>query len=269
MSAPYSAGEGFASLQATLGELATSLAALSTLPDKVASLSAKVDELKEGSDSFSIVSPTGQQYENIVDSQISGLFQRFCGLVDAKGRRGISDTDTAGDGLQWDGRFSVVTDTAWVAPPFNHQLVVYGNHRSYRQPAVVELRSLSPAKSFPPAQYFAVAEYTAHSEWWRDIFDESKRRIRHGLLSRLNERLFKCLKRFHEAGNPLTEDATLVVAVVAVVSPMDCKANVEATLCKPDCPYTHLRSMMDAGRFIHITVPSVVQMRSPTACVAH
>lgn len=223
-----------------------------------------VAALKEGSESgFSAMSPTGGQYQAYVDSQVDDLLERYCGLTNAGGRRGISKPDPASGDMEWDGRPSVILASDWTPPAFNLQFTVYG-HTVYSPPLAVASRTMTPTKLSPPAQYFGVLEYTAHSEWWRDIYD-GKKRLRKGLLQRLEERLAVCIQRYLAAGNPLTDDARDVVAVVGVASPIDNRGDVEAVLSEAACPFTQLKRMMHAGRFVHFCLPAAVLMRSPPA----
>lgn len=95
-------------------------------------LSRQWGELKEGSESsFSVISPTGLQYQELVDSQVNSLLENYCGLVDAGGRRGIAESDPASGDMERDARFSMKLASEWAPPAFNPQFTVYGNHTAY------------------------------------------------------------------------------------------------------------------------------------------
>jgi hypothetical protein len=223
-------------------------------------------ELKEHSEGFSVVSPTGGQYQTFIDGRINELLEHFCGLRDAGGRRGIPASDPASGNIEWDGRFSVMLLPDWTAPVADLNFTVYGGFTSFHRPPLegMQTRRLSPTKSYPPAHYFAVMEYTAHSEWWRELFDKGKKTIRRSLLSRLEERLVITLDRFKAARNPRKSTILDAVAAVGVVSPVDNKANVDSVMGGgSSCPYPLLYQMMFAGRFVHFTVPAALQVRQP------
>jgi hypothetical protein len=235
-----------------------------TLSEQGKTLAVLQAELKEHSESFSVVSPTGPQYEAFIDGQISELLERYCGLRDAGGRRGIPVSDPASGGQQWDGRFSVLLLPGWTAPAPVLQFTVYGSFTAFQRPPLGSMapRHISPTKSFPPAHYFAIMEYTAHSEWWRDIYDDKHKVIRNNLLSRLEKRLAITLQRFKAAGNPQQSTILDAVAAVGVVSDVDNKSNVDNVMGGGShCPHPLLRDMMQAGRFVHFTVLAAMQGR--------
>ena len=205
-------------------------------------------------DMTSWFSPTGDEYERIVDSHIDAWLLRFCGLrVLATGRRSIPSTDGAAAGQEWDARFSVVLQSPWTPPDSDAlrgaSFMVYGGG-SYSVPAATPLRQLSPSKSgqAADAQYFAVLEYTLHPDWTRNWRDDTGR-TRKMLPPRLEARLAVCLQRARDAGNDCTSvlDA---VALVGVVSPYHCRSSMEALLSSPTCPWPLLRQMYTARRCV-------------------
>ena len=218
-------------------------------------------ELRDHSEGYSVLSPTGAQYETVVDNQINELLARYCGLSDAAGRRGIPASDAAAGELQWDARLSVMLREDWSAPVPDLQFTVYGRFNIFQRPLPTAPRTLTPTKGYMPAHFFAVFEYTSHSEWWRDIYDRAHRRIRSGLLQRLEERLAIALQRFLAAGNAPTSTVLDAVAAVGVVSQVDNRADVENVLSAHGHAHVLLASMMHAGRFVHFSVPAAVQVR--------
>ncbi len=122
---------------------------------------------------------------------------------------------------------------------------------NYCIPAVTSLRTLSHTKTGQPpdAQYFAVLEYTSSFEWTHDWTQADTGKRRKALPPRLNTRLAICLQRAKDAGNACSSvlDA---VALVGVVGVDDCQESVEALLASPSCPWTLLKEMYDARRFV-------------------
>ena len=82
-------------------------------------LRAEIEALRlaQETDDFSFVSPTGKQYETLLDSKIDAWLAYQCGLVVMAARRGIPQTDDAALGVQWDARFSVLCPAEWEQPP--------------------------------------------------------------------------------------------------------------------------------------------------------
>ncbi len=202
-------------------------------------------------DAATWLSPRGKEYERIVDTRIDDWLLSYCGLrVVPSSRRGIPHSDPAAGGQQWDARFSVTVVTSWIPPPAAEGFRVYGGG-DYGIPTDIPLRALSPSKVAQPpdAQYFAVLEYTSFSEWTHDWTQADTQKKRKALPPRLNTRLAICLQRAKDAGNACSSvlDA---VALVGVVGVDDCQESVEALLASPSCPWTLLKEMYDANRFV-------------------
>jgi hypothetical protein len=69
------------------------------------------------------------------------------------------------------------------------------------------------------------------------------------------------LQRFKAAGNAPGSTVLDAVAVVGIVSQVDNRPGVESVLSTPVCLHKLLTTMMDAGRFVHFTVPAASQVR--------
>jgi hypothetical protein len=216
-------------------------------------------------DASSWMSPSGVHYEDIVNERIDGWLSTFCGLaVLHSGRRGISATDEAASGQQWDARFSVLLAASWSPPPppvDSSLFYVYGGGSYSRPDLPPTLRRLSPTKASTAcdAHYFAVLEFTCFPDWTRTWVQTPEttqegtgqsRKSRKALPPRLETRLRLCLERFKAAKNDSSSTVLDAVALVGVVSEAKCHESMEALLASPTCPWPLLKKMHEAKRFV-------------------
>ena len=233
-------------------------ASIAKVADELRANSAKVaDEvralLSSESDAHSFMSPTGKQYEVLVDTKIDAWLAQFCGLeVIPASRRGIPSTDEAALGIQWDARFSVKSILAWVQSPSE---LFYSYGGAYERPAAIASRNLSPSEPLL-AEYFAVLEYTRFPSWTM-TWTADNGKVRKSLLPRLEERLFKCIQRAGAAG-VASVNVLDIVAVVGVVGEDRCQESVEAILSKADCREKLLRTMFQARRLVVFPCPPML-----------
>ena len=251
-----------------LTALAGMRATLAQVVDMQGTLAQDVAALKLASaDDVSFVSPTGKQYEELVDSKINDWLKLRCGLQVVEGsRRGIAATDPSAANFQWDARFSVKCDPDWTAPARSGDFLVYGGSKYLRPAVLPTLRELSPTKFSAAAEYFAVLEYTRFPGWTEE-WESSSRKRRTSLLPRLEQRLLVCIQRAKAAGVS-TSSVLDVVALVGVVSDDTCKESVEALLSKVPCDYPAIQEMFRNKRFVFFYFAPMLPVGPPVMAEA-
>lgn len=216
------------------------------------------------SDETSYVSPTGRAYEELVSSKVDQWLSDKCGLIVAvDSRRGVASTDPSAGDMQWDARLAVTCARDWVAPSRAASFMVFGGVDYARPDPLPATRNLSPLKPVA-AEYLAVLEYTRVDNWYETWRSDGGKKVRKGLLERLEKRLAICVQRALAVVPPLTVKTALdVVALVGVVGEFPCREGVEAQLSKADCPYPELQRLYAARRFVFFVYSPLVPLAAP------
>ena len=253
---------------------------LAALLDGQQELRAELQDIKStlaDTASVSMTSPTGPQYEAVVNGVIDGRLLEDFGLeVVSDTRRGITEQEDLAlhvppkPAVQWDARFTVKLVPGWTGPssPVSSNFLIYGSPVYGRPPLPSAPRQLTPSKAVPSSEFFAILEFTSRGEWDDTWAVPGGSKKHESLLTRLNLRLAKFIARTrsHVAFPPGVSDAAILcdrVALVGVVGQYPCTAGVVSKLTKADkygCP--HLETLFRAGRFVFIHVAFLVTASS-------